>query len=78
MKVQLPGFIADDALDAFDREVVRYASVINDPGNPISRLEIITPTEKAHAFLLARMETIASSLKDSDGMSLNYIVLHVP
>lgn len=78
MKVQLPGFIADDALDAFDREVVRYASVINDPGNPISRLEIITPAEKAHAFLSARMETIASSLKGSDGMSLNYIVLHVP
>ena len=48
-------------INDFDGEVRRYGAVIRDGANPVSRLNIITNTERAADFLGTRARSILGS-----------------
>lgn len=53
-----PPKVQDMMMKDFDDEMFRYAAVIRDPSNPVGRLRIITSTEPAARYLLARARRI--------------------
>ena len=44
--------------EGFDDEILRYADVIRDQGNPIARIRIPTTTQEAVDFLSARVRSL--------------------
>jgi len=58
----------------FDNEIKQYAAAINDPNNPITRLEIITSTPAAQANIKARIE----HLQELNGVEFPFTVLCEP
>lgn len=66
-----PDFVVDRAMKDFDDEILRYADVIRDPGNPISRLRLYTSTPEAATFLEQRARSLL-------GPNFDLQVVHVP
>ncbi|MBO3724460.1 hypothetical protein J5X07_05355 [Actinomyces bowdenii] len=42
----------------FDENMRKYAAVIQSPGNPVSKLVIVTNTPEAQAYLTQRLQNI--------------------
>ena len=47
----VPEHMADALMRSFDEEMTRYRNVVNDAGNPIGRLRIVTNTKAAAKYL---------------------------
>jgi hypothetical protein len=53
-----PDHLLDRMFKDFDDEMARYGVAIRDGSNPVARLNIITNTETAAAFLGARARSL--------------------
>ena len=50
----MPPFLQEQALAKLDDQLLRYRAIVDDPGNPIDRLRLITNDPQAAEYLLAR------------------------
>jgi hypothetical protein len=57
----------------FDGEMERYAEVINDPGNPVGRLDVVVSTQAAKDFLGQRLEGLAEQFAQK-GLKFPYTI----
>jgi len=57
---------ADFLFVDFDDEILRYAAVLRDPGNPVRRLRLIASTPEAARFLGERAQNIVGPSVDLD------------
>jgi hypothetical protein len=55
----------------FDREMVRYRGVLEDGVNPVTRLRLVTNTERAAEFLEARA-------RETLGPDVDFVVKVLP
>lgn len=62
----VPDRMVDQLIRGFDGEMERYAAVIRDPGNPVSRLRLFTSTPEAVEFLTARARRLLGPDIDVD------------
>ncbi|WP_341769418.1 restriction endonuclease fold toxin-2 domain-containing protein [Actinomyces bowdenii] len=51
-------FVQDRGMAKFDENMRKYAAVIQSPGNPVSKLVIVTNTPEAQAYLTQRLQNI--------------------